>query len=264
MDKLITLLQGLFSLNKVASVTLPGLLTAAGLSIILWPPPPTDEVPIVENLARGTFLESTETYPTNMVIPAERACTVKFRPLDKYQSLETIWGTQIQNQSLLDEQKNQIAECIEIETNRMGLEKTQNDNLALDIADLQKLLAAALETYGNYEKNDNPLAGRFRSKSTELQDQIQTKRDRILLNEQRIRDRNQHLAELNRYDKIISERLADPGRLRPRKTFDDVLAALINHIVAFILLALTLGAIVTPVTQAGSAGFFDWLFPGGY
>ncbi len=47
MNQIITLLTNLFSLTKVASVTLPGLLAAAGFALILWPAVPFDTIPAV-------------------------------------------------------------------------------------------------------------------------------------------------------------------------------------------------------------------------
>lgn len=47
MDQIITLLTNLFNLTKVAAVTLPGLLSAGGLALILWPALPIDVIPVV-------------------------------------------------------------------------------------------------------------------------------------------------------------------------------------------------------------------------
>lgn len=47
MGQIITLLTNLFNLTKVASVTLPGLLSAGGLALILWPAVPIDVIPFV-------------------------------------------------------------------------------------------------------------------------------------------------------------------------------------------------------------------------
>ena len=47
MNQIITLLTNLFNLTKVASVTLPGLLAAAGFALILWPAVPVDVIPAV-------------------------------------------------------------------------------------------------------------------------------------------------------------------------------------------------------------------------
>jgi hypothetical protein len=52
MDQIITLLTNLFNLTKVAAVTLPGLLAAGGLALVLWPPAPIDVIPVVVAVTR--------------------------------------------------------------------------------------------------------------------------------------------------------------------------------------------------------------------
>jgi hypothetical protein len=263
MDKIISLLQSLTSLNKVASVSVPGLVAAIALTLIWWPPRPIDKIPMLEvsqpaNPQRGCIERGI------LIVQQEEACTAKWKTLDIPKGLSDFWSTERKNQCVLDQAKQKVAKCIEIETSRKGCEKTQNDYLALDIADLQKLLSATLDVYSSYEKTNNPLAGQFLKKARDHEDEISGKRELILKNEQSMRDRDLYLAELARYDKIISDRLADPGRLRPRKTFDDLLASLVNHVVAFILLAITLGVIGTPLSQFISAFSFDFVFPEGY
>lgn len=51
MNQIITLLTNLFNLTKVASVTLPGLLAAGGLALVLWPAVPVDVIPAVVQVA---------------------------------------------------------------------------------------------------------------------------------------------------------------------------------------------------------------------
>ena len=53
MGQIITLLTNLFNLTKVASVTLPGLLSAAGLALILWPAVPIDVIPFVFHVSHS-------------------------------------------------------------------------------------------------------------------------------------------------------------------------------------------------------------------
>jgi hypothetical protein len=258
MDKIITLLQSLLSLNKVASVSVPGLVAAVGLAILLWPPRPIDQIPCVVSQTTNQLQVANQPCSITAPAPTQRACIpgTQTLPAEPWYDKQAARDTQ----KILDQEQQAIAECIEKETSLKGLEKTENDYWTQDIADLQKLSTAALETYSNYEKTNNPLAGQFRAKWEYHLEEIEAKRKSILQNEQRMRDRDRYLAELARYDKTISERLADPGRLRPRKTFEDVLAALVNHVVAFILLAIALGVILTPLNQTASAGFFDRLF----
>jgi len=53
MGQIITLLTNLFNLTKLASVTLPGLLSAAGLALILWPAVPIDVIPFVFHVSHS-------------------------------------------------------------------------------------------------------------------------------------------------------------------------------------------------------------------
>ena len=59
---------------------------------------------------------------------------------------------------------------------------------------------------------------------------------------------------------MINERLTDPERLRPRRTFDLFTTALVNHLVGFIVLSLVAGAVVTAFDRALFGRLFDGLF----
>ncbi len=261
MDRVITLLQSLLSLNKVASVSLPGVLSAIAISILLWPARPIDEIPCVIISGQAGQANLPRCRP---IANEGRTRVCRFGtlclPRPPWFDRQATEGAQL----ILDREKQNIAECVEKETSLKGSEKTHIDYLTQDIANLQKPLTAVLESYTSYEKTNSALAGPFRAKFDSLQKEIDGKRASILELEQSIRDRERNLAELARFDKTISDRLADPGRLRPRKTFDDVLIALVNHVTGFILLAIVLGVVATPIAQAGSSGFFDSIFPEGY
>jgi hypothetical protein len=99
MDQIITLLTNLFNLTKVASVTLPGLLAAGGLALVLWPALPVDLVPVVTavSTAQSAVVASQAqpspcpadssnkppTAQTSAFPPAfGRACSVTYLPID--------------------------------------------------------------------------------------------------------------------------------------------------------------------------------------
>src|SRR5581483_1396716 len=261
MDRLITLLQNLLSLNKVASVSLPGVFSALAIAILMWPPRTIDEVPCVIIPGQIQIANVPACRPTANE-QRTRACMLGTRDLPNRPWFEP--EASKNSQLVLDREKQNIAECVENETSRKGEEKARNEYLTQDVADRQKLSTVLLDTYTAYEKSNNPLAGQFRAKWESNSKAIGDIREKILSNEQSIRDRDRNLTELARFDKIISERLADPGRLRPRQTFDDVLIALVNHVTGFILLAIALGVVSTPLAQAGAAGFFDLVFREGF
>jgi len=64
MDQIITLLTNLFNLTKMASVTLPGILSAGGVALILWPALPIDMVPAVVRVSHSRSFD----------VPADAAC----------------------------------------------------------------------------------------------------------------------------------------------------------------------------------------------
>ena len=99
MDQIITLLTNLFNLTKVASVTLPGLLAAAGLALTLWPAIPIDVIPVVTAISTahaaiaddaGTlekFQVKVSKEPPNEAVPGfppafNQACAVSYWPSD--------------------------------------------------------------------------------------------------------------------------------------------------------------------------------------
>ncbi len=104
MNQIITLLTNLFNLTKVASVTLPGLLAAGGLALILWPALPVDFIPVVT--AVSTSRTSVADYalilkeprvspsrePSNELVPifppaGSPACSVEYWPMNDVPTL---------------------------------------------------------------------------------------------------------------------------------------------------------------------------------
>jgi hypothetical protein len=100
MEQIITLLTNLFNLTKVASVTLPGLLAAAGLALTLWPAIPIDVIPVVtaistahtaiaDNAAALTpSLVKPSREPSSESVPGfppafDQACSVSYWPADE-------------------------------------------------------------------------------------------------------------------------------------------------------------------------------------
>src|SRR5262249_18495433 len=74
MDKVISLLQSLFSLNKLASVTVPGVLTAAALAFLFRPTPPLDTIPTFEETDNTrTRLTSCQDAVNAMRFPVNRS-----------------------------------------------------------------------------------------------------------------------------------------------------------------------------------------------
>jgi hypothetical protein len=366
MNQIIELLSNLFSLTKVASVTLPGLLAAGGLALILWPAIPVDLIPLatvrsVEKLASFEDVEKskddekakggdgsdeganakrdekpeddeTSSVMADVACPGERilgrhnaydqACRVRIVPMteilddikeeekrekegpnkkdqqsntedqplnkdeqskagrsinpelreirsqllgiQKQDTYPQSRKEQIEQQLILDLENQKFSECIDLETSLKGREATENLQLKADLDIAEKQRSSAQDNYLAYLKSNNlPLASRYRKEMDNFQGCITLKRYSVLWNERDILERDRRLTELTRDQGIITARLADPGRLRPRLGFDDFVTGLVNHVVAFILLSLAAAIIVTALDRAVFfGGLFEDLFDG--
>lgn len=344
MNQIITLLQNLFSLTKVASVTLPGLLAAGGLALILWPAIPVDLIPLatvgpVQELAAFNKVKPTEAEGTSLgpdvACPGEKllgrhnafdqACQVRLvamteildsikeedkkeeeesnkkdeqsdkekegqqsgkegqqskaggfisaelkdiRPqLMDIQERDTYPQSrkqQIQQQLILDFENQKFSECINLETSLKGREAAENQQLTADLDIEEKQRSSAQDNYLTYLKSNNRLLfTRYKTEMDNFQGCITLKRYSVLWNERDIQERDRQMTELTRDQGIITARLADPGRLRPRLGFDDFVTGLVNHVVAFILLSLAAAIIVTALDRTVFfGGLFEDLFDG--
>lgn len=271
MDQIISLLTSLLNLTKLASVSIPGLLTALALALLAWPPPPLDVIPVVtpnktEQVSGDTHgaacdisLAQLSSVPewlgahqevTNIDFPGGPASLNSRRGPASL----VIGQSAVADQLVLEEQKVLIAGCMEIETSLKRAAKAEQDQLSTDLAAREKERTAAEE---NYIASKAKFPNYSRRGIDEAEEQIQPIRTKILSKDDSLRFRQRNIDALTRYASIISERLADPGRLRPRKSFDEYLAALTNRVIAFILLSIALGVVLTPVTRAFSGLFYD-------
>jgi hypothetical protein len=339
MNQIITLLQNLFSLTKVASVTLPGLLAAGGLALILWPAIPVDLIPLatvrpVQELASFKAVKATEAQGTSLgpdvACPGEnllgrhnaydQACQVRLVAMteildsikeeeqkdqqackedeqskkdeqpkkDAQPKAEDLISSklqdicpqlvdiqrrdtypksrkqQIQQQLILDFENQKFSECINLDTSLKGREAAENQQLTADLDIEEKQRSSAQDNYLAYLKSNNLfLASRYRREMDNFQGCITLKRYSVLWNDRDIQERDRQMTELTRDQGIITARLADPGRLRPRLGFDDFVTGLVNHVVAFILLSLAAAIIVTALDRTVFfGGLFEDLFDG--
>jgi hypothetical protein len=284
MDKIISLLQSLFSLNKLASVTVPGVLTAAALAFLLRPTPPIDIIPsFKENLGLGESLQDCQTaingipFPASAAdrkfyrlcqAPAEPACTPDAEPILLTDTFGTAFNLRRainrSNQKKLEEQKQTIAKCLETEKAWQGIEKAKIDTASADITVLQAQLTAAQQNLIDQQKVNSTLTGQYRGVFNHVLEEITGKRSDVIFYQQSANYRQKNMDELTRVDGIITSRLGEPGRLRPPKAFDDYISGLVNHVVGFVLLALALGIVVNPLCQAVTTSSYDILFKDGF
>ena len=169
---------------------------------------------------------------------------------DTGESASYIRDARARQQYLLDFEKDAFARCSEVEDSWRGTEEQENVLLAADITNLEKQRSDLQDAYTGLLKANNPGTGRIREELSRTLGEVERVRERSLKNSSSIRERERRSAELKRNGAIISDRLTDPERLRPRKTIDDFLSGLVNHVVAFILLSLALSLIITAINRA--------------
>ena len=298
MDKVISLLTSLFNLTKVASVTLPGLLAAGGLALVLWPPLPIERIPAVVQITPPCSILAIAcngSNPTSSVVPSpfpqafQSACTVESFIMDdavnrmlfgqlapkslgqevardprlKDPSVPEITKRHIREQFVLDVEAQELGQCINLEKSWQGQEEREIQQANTDITNLEAQRSAAQTSLLVYEKSNNAeLVQHYEYEMRGLKGQIDSARGRIASENLDLQERVRRLAELSEDQKVIQDRLADPGRLRPRVGFDVFATGLINHVVAFILLSLAAGVVVTAIDRAGLNAIFEDVFDG--
>jgi hypothetical protein len=317
MDQIITLLTNLFNLTKVASVTLPGLLAAGGLALVLWPTVPIDVIPVVTAVSPSSqsFVVNNEANPLPPRVnpskepsnePAStfppafgQACSVEFWPLENLDSwiewaiknpgrnglrvydpvflgneldqLKNIRRNpsipenskrRIFEQFVLDLQDRNLALCVDLEKSWQGQEEKDIQPLNTDADILEKQRSAAQDNYLAYQKSNSPLAHRYEAAMDEAKARIDTVRNTIRGKDRDVQERMLRVKELNEDQQLITDRLKDPGRLRPRVGFDAFATGLVNHVVAFILLSLAMAIVVTAIDRAALSAFFENVFDG--
>ena len=173
---------------------------------------------------------------------------------------EYIDNASARQQFVLDFEKHAFAQCAEVENSWRGVEEQANALLTADAANLDKQRSDVQDAYVTDLKTNNPGTEKLRGELQRILNAIESTREKILRNSSSIKERERRSAELKLDVGIITDRLTDPGRLRPRKTFDDYLSGLVNHVVGFILLSLALSLVVTAIDRATFDSIYEVLF----
>ena len=137
------------------------------------------------------------------------------------------------------------------------MEKAADEALQRDLTILEGSMAKQVVLLTAYEKADSPLTYLTRKRWEQSEKAIAERRSLIAQHEQEARDREWEIAELTRWKGIVSDRLAEPGRLRPELGFDDYLSALSKHVLAFIFLAVAVGMVLEGISTPGILGLLD-------
>lgn len=255
MESWISSLKSLFDLKSAIKLSIPGILGAAGLAFLLLPPKPVDLIPVVTDSVpaaksvpnppigighyEGVVL-TTKALPIPCVVleyalNRKSEISLSFFPASKERA-------QLR-QYVLEQQRNNLEGCLANEKRLQGKEATDNAALQRDLTVLEGALKKRGESVAEYEISDSPLATYARGLQSSTEKQVRDVRERISINDQRMRDRDWEIGELTRWKAVVTDRLSDPGRLRPQLGFDDYMSALSNHTLAFIFLAVVVGII---------------------
>jgi hypothetical protein len=270
-------------IGKAASLSLPGVVAAVALAVWLWPPLPEDSIevsgicgnvacpidwPPSNEPARSVELPNP---PSPISIPSDSPSELEAGTIVAEAGRPACWTQQIKLprqtgvfnyktpisiQTLLDDQVQVFQQCQELEKARQGKE----DALIANIADRVKLLTTDLakidESFQGYAASGNPLEQRFQDKLQERKGQIQRWQALAIKIQLIKQERVRRIDDLNRQQTVLTARLSDPGRLRPRQRFDEFIGALGSHITGFIALALGWSLVLTPVNQAVLSLFY--------
>jgi hypothetical protein len=262
MDSILSSLKDL--LNNVKNLTLPGLVAALGFVFLLWPPQPIDVVNdvTVNDAYRDDKWPTTTDGLRGYAGRIDPVCRTvgTLRKLPNPENIQDIKQLGVENQFNLERIARTLRECSEKEKALSGFEDSQISAANAEIEVLKKERDAIQDTYLNYEKAANPLRMHFRDLLDKKEKDIQDEQACIRELEQLKRERDRRATELDRLSKDVSDRLADPGRLRPKATFDDFLAILSNHIIAFLALAFGWSILFEPINRA----LFGYIYDGGF
>jgi acyl-CoA thioesterase len=258
--------------NQIKSVTLPGVVIAGAFALLVWPPAPKDRVVVPEDQFAGLGSKVSRPIhwppegddPLNLfALEGKPACDVQTSQELSHSS--TVAGMKVDavnNQVLLEKAHSAFQKCFEEETSLDGLEDVAIANLD-DLITKQTAIRTAFYTqYQQYATTLSPLAEGFMNKVKEQDAEIQ-KLQAAELNYKNVKkDRARRMAELTRLDQVVLARLAEPGRLRPRQNFDDILSGLSNHVVGLLTLVLAWSLLIDPVNRAIFSYAYDSNFDG--
>jgi hypothetical protein len=263
-DSILSALKDL--LTNVKNLSLPGIFAAFGFVLLLWPPQVIDVVNdvTVNSDYAGDMWPKTQDGLKDYAGRIDPVCNTfpkaRERALPNPQSFEESKSVALANQFNLERIARTLSECSEKEKALSGFEDSEivAGNAEIDV--LRKERDGIQDIYLGYEKTANPLAGIFKGRLKAAEDKIRDKQADVRKLEQLKRERDRRIGELDRLNKDVVARLAEPGRLRPKEKFDDFLASLSNHIIAFLALALGWSILFEPINRALFGLVYDSAF----
>jgi len=236
------------------------------------PPAPVDQCPAatsnVVHLAKdvppfkATFpldeenLQEVATYTADAGKPA---CVTRFEPFPRPQTIFD-YDAAVKIQQTLDCQTQTFGKCVEEETAKQGQEETLLKNIDATIAQLTTELSKVNEAAQSYAASNNPLRFTFQKQVDQRKAVIAQWQALSIQVKLAQLERVRRMQDYTRQQKILSDRQADPGRLRPRQKIDDVLSSLGSHLTGFVTLALAWSLLLTPLSQVWFSSVYSWTY----
>jgi hypothetical protein len=252
MESWLDSLKSLLELKNAAKLSLPGIACAFFLLLILWPPKPINLIPIVSSssLAPSIYPPAFRSRWGELIAPFDHFARDVFMPqlqdpacfVDEYflRPLPGVTGILFREskeaaqrrQYALEVQDENLQRCIAAEERLVGAEKSTLEGLQRDLAVFEAEHAKETALLGSYANSVSPMYASPSMRWQGSQRKLEAVRDEIAFEEQNTRTREWEISELKRWKSVVSDRLADPGRLRPELGFDDYLSALSKHVLA--------------------------------
>jgi hypothetical protein len=267
-------LKDLIDLKDGAKLTLPAVLCSFLFIVLFWPPRPLDMIPVVlslklpiklpselpcgpkaKQMCDGAFGEpaSRELIPRTF----DPICTVDEYNLNPAPGVTGIlfgeYNRRTQRrQYALEEQNENLERCIAEEKRLVGSERATSDDYQGYLKVMEESRAKQASAIVDYERVDSPMLGAAMARRFVIEQQITAARSALAATQQEARDREWEIAELTRWKGVVTERLAEPGRLRPELGFDVYLAVLSKHVMAFVVLAVAVGIVLEALWTPGA------------
>jgi hypothetical protein len=253
-------LSDLLKLGDNIKLSFPGVLFAAVLVVMLWPPNPVDVIPVVGS--NTTNFGSAIGAPVQTVLAGEAPCQVNENYLEELPSgVRAIFVDRIaiakQRQFALEQESENLDRCLAEEKRLTGVEASAKTNLQRDLTTAEAARDASAGHLAEDERVGSPLLSYAQSRYDAANARVWDLRKKLAAKEQSLRNREWEVGELTRWKAWVNARLADPGRLRPVLGFDDFLKALSGHLLAFIFLSVAAGILAQVVITPGTLDALD-------
>jgi hypothetical protein len=247
------IIQGIanfFNLTKTVTLSLHGIIAATAMVIVFWPPRPIDRIHT----------------PTNFPDVLASGAQCKFNddpgagalPIPPPGDIKALRANAVETQDELERAKAELDFCIAIDTSHVGEKEDLIANDEYQIKQIEAERTVLQQQYLAYVKSLSELRHQYRTELERKTSDVTALQGKINGLHQDIKRLQLHVDVEKLYLATIVSRLGEPGRLRPRRGIDDVLAGLSNHVIAFLLLALVLGYAFDPFNRMVSTALFDF------